>query len=50
MAKVQEIPKEMAPKRSPGRSTLSKVATVALLGGSLAYFANLLLVLMMAHH
>ena len=49
MAKIQEIPKEMAPKRSPGRSTLSKIATVALLGGSLAYFANLLLVLIVAH-
>ena len=48
MAKVQDIPKEMEKKPSPGRSTLSKVAAIALLGTSLAYFANLLLVLIAA--
>jgi plastocyanin len=35
----------MDKKPSPDRSTLSKVAAIALLGTSLAYFANLLLVL-----
>jgi len=39
MAKVQDIPKEMDNKPSPGRSTLHKVACIALLGTSLAYFA-----------
>ena len=48
MAKVQDIPKEMDKKPSPDRSTLSKVAAIALLGISLAYFANLLLVLIAA--
>jgi len=48
MAKVQDIPREIDKKPSPGRSTLSKVATIALLGTSLAYFANLLLVLIAA--
>ncbi len=48
MAKVQEIPREMDKKPSPGRSTMSKVAAIALLGTSLAYFANLLLVLIAA--
>lgn len=48
MAKVQDIPREMDKKPSPGRSTLSKVAAIALLGTSLAYFANLLLVLIAA--
>ncbi len=48
MAKVQDIPKEMDKKLSPARSTLSKVAAIALLGTSLAYFANLLLVLIAA--
>lgn len=43
MAKVQDIPKEIENRPSSGRSTLSKVATLALLGNSLAYFANLLL-------
>jgi hypothetical protein len=49
MAKVQEISREMDKKPSPDRSTLSKVAAIALLGTSLAYFANLLLVLIAAH-
>ena len=48
MAKVQDIPREMDKKPSPDRSTLSKVAAIALLGLSLAYFANLLLVLIAA--
>src|SRR5579859_4751613 len=48
MAKVQDIPREMDKKPSPGRSTLSKVAAIALLGTSLAYFADLLLVLIAA--
>ena len=48
MAKVQEISREMDKKPSPDRSTLSKVAAIALLGTSLAYFANLLLVLIAA--
>ena len=48
MAKVQDIPREMDKKPSPGRSTLSKVAAIALLGTSVAYFANLLLVLIAA--
>jgi len=48
MAKLQDIPKEMNNKPSPGRSTLSKVTTIALLGTSLAYFANVLLVLLAA--
>lgn len=48
MAKVQDIPREIDKKPSPGRSTLSKVAAIALLGTSLAYFANLLLVLIAA--
>lgn len=48
MAKVQDIPREMDKRPSPGRSTLSKVAAIALLGTSLAYFANLLLVLIAA--
>jgi len=48
MAKVQDIPREMDKKPSPGRSTLNKVAAIALLGTSLAYFANLLLVLIAA--
>lgn len=39
---------EVEKKPSPGRSTLSKVAAIALLGTSLAYFANLLLVLIAA--
>jgi len=43
MARVQDISKEMDKKPSPGRSALSKVAAIALLGTSLAYFANLLL-------
>ena len=50
MTKVQDIPKEMDTKPSPGRSTLSKVATLALLGTSLAYFAWLLLVLITTHN
>jgi hypothetical protein len=48
MTKVQDIPRELDKKPSPGRSTLSKVAAIALLGTSLAYFANLLLVLIAA--
>jgi plastocyanin len=48
MAKVQDIPREMDKRPSPGRSALSKVTTLALLGTSLAYFANLLLVLIAA--
>jgi plastocyanin len=48
MAKVQDIPGKIDKKPSPGRSTLSKVAAIALLGTSLAYFANLLLVLIAA--
>jgi plastocyanin len=48
MTKVQDIPREMDRKPSPGRSTLRKVAAIALLGTSLAYFANLLLVLIAA--
>ena len=42
MAKVQDIPKEMDKKPSHNRFTLSTVAAIALLGMSLAYFANLL--------
>jgi plastocyanin len=49
MAKAQDISREMDKKTSPGRTTLSKVAAIALLGTSLAYFANLLLVLIAAH-
>ena len=49
MAKVQDIPKEMDKKPSHNRSALSTVAAIALLGISLAYFANLLLVLIAAH-
>ena len=48
MAKVQDIPQETSAKPSRGRSTLSKVAAIALLGTSLAYFANLLLVIIAA--
>jgi hypothetical protein len=48
MAKLQDIPKERDTKPAPGRSTLSKLTTIALLGTSLAYFANLLLVLIAA--
>src|SRR5215471_16933653 len=49
MAKVQDIPKEMDTKPAPGRSTLSKVTAIALLGTSLAYFADLLRVLLIAY-
>lgn len=48
MSKVQDIPREMVKNPSPSRSALSKVAATALLGTSLAYFANLLLVLIAA--
>src|SRR5215469_3244801 len=48
MAKAQNIPKERDTKPSHGRSTLRKVTTLALLGTSLAYFANVLLVLLAA--
>lgn len=48
MAKVQDISREMVTTPSPGRSPLRKVAAIALLGTSLAYFANLLLVLIAA--
>ncbi len=49
MAKLQDIPKEMDNQPAPARSTLSKVTAIALLGTSLAYFAWLLLVLLIAH-
>ena len=49
MAKVQAIPKETDKQPSPGRSTLSKVTAIALLGTSLAYFAWVLLVLITTH-
>ncbi len=49
MAKLQDIPKEMDKKPTHNRSALSKVAATSLLGMSLAYFANLLLVLIAAH-
>ena len=49
MAKLQDIPKEMDNQPAPGRSTLSKVTTLALLGATLAYFAELLRVLLIAH-
>ena len=49
MAKLQDIPKERDTQPAPGRSTLSKVAAIALLGTSLAYFAFLLLALLTAH-
>jgi len=48
MAKLQDIPMERNNQPAPGRSTLSKVAAIALLGTSLAYFADLLLVLIAA--
>jgi plastocyanin len=50
MAKVQDMPKEMEKHPSPGRSTLHKVASIALLGSSLAYFALLLQALLKTHH
>jgi len=48
MVKVQDISRKVDKKPSSGRSALSKVAAIALLGTSLAYFANLLLVLIAA--
>jgi len=50
MAKVQDMPKEMEKKPSPARSTLHKVAILALLGNSLAYFYILLSALIASHH
>ncbi len=50
MAKIQTMPKEMEKQPSPGRSTLHKVASIALLGNSLAYFYILLSALIASHH
>jgi hypothetical protein len=50
MAKIQTMPKEIDKQPSPGRSTLHKVASIALLGNSLAYFAWLLLAFLTTHH
>jgi hypothetical protein len=50
MANIQTIPKEIDKHPSPGRSTLHKVASIALLGNSLAYFALLLQILIPSHH
>jgi plastocyanin len=50
MANIQTIPKEIDKPPAPARSRLRKVATLALLGNSLAYFALLLQILIVAHH